>query len=208
MSVRSAYPVPVDLGRESCDVAPELVGLVLVHVKGGRTTAGRIVECEAYGSVGEDTCSHTYRGETPRNAVMFGPSGRIYVYFTYGMHYCANIVAHPRGRTGAVLLRALEPIEGVALMRRRRGASVPHHRLCAGPARLVVAMGLGRSDNGRRLDTGRLHLVDDGTRPPVGTSTRVGVSCEHAGLPWRFGVPGSPFLSRPLPLGMAPGASA
>lgn len=191
-------PLPLDLVRESVEVAPELVGLVLVHVKGSRTTAGRIVECEAYGSVGEDSCSHTYRGRTPRNAVMFGPAGRLYVYFTYGMHYCANIVAHPPGRTGAVLLRALEPVEGIDLMRRRRGRNTADKHLCAGPARLVVAMGLGRADNGRRLDTGRLHLVDDGCRPDVARSLRVGVSCEHAHLRWRFGVAGSPWLSRPL----------
>lgn len=197
MSRRASFPVPVDLVRESSEVAPELVGLVLVHVKAGRTTAGRIVECEAYGSVGEDSCSHTYRGETPRNAVMFGPSGRLYVYFTYGMHYCANIVAHPQGRTGAVLLRALEPIDGVELMQRRRGRTVPRHLLCAGPARLVVAMGLGRDDNGRRLDSGRLHLVDDGARPDVAVGTRIGMNnCPDADRPWRFGVAGSPWLSK------------
>lgn len=190
--------IPVDLDREGFEVAPDLVGLVLVHDKGGRVTAGRIVECEAYGSVGEDSCSHTFRGRTPRNAVMFGPPGRLYVYFTYGMHHCANIVAHPRGRTGAVLLRALEPVEGIGLMRRRRGPGLPDRLLCSGPARLVVAMGLGPRDNGRRLDSGRLHLVDDGCRPGVVTGLRVGVSCAHADLPWRFGVPDSPWLSRPF----------
>lgn len=191
-------PIPIDLARESCEVAPEMVGLVLVHEKAGRVTAGRIVECEAYGSFGEDTCSHTYRGMTPRTEVMFGPPGRLYVYFTYGMHHCSNIVAHPRGRSGAVLMRALEPLEGIDLMRRRRGRGVRDGHLCAGPARLVVAMGLGPQDNGRRLDSGRLHLVDDGCRPEVAVGTRIGTNCDDADRPWRFGVKASPWLSKPF----------
>lgn len=192
------HPVPIDLAREPCEVAPEIVGLVLVHVKAGRVTAGRIVECEAYGSMGEDSCSHTYRGMTPRTKVMFGPPGRLYVYFTYGMHHCCNIVAHPPGRNGAVLLRALEPLRGIELMRRRRGRAIKDDDLCAGPARLVVAMGLGSRDNGRRLDTGRLHLVDDGNRPDVACGTRIGTNCPDADRPWRFGIPQSPWLSKPF----------
>jgi DNA-3-methyladenine glycosylase len=165
-------------------------------VKAGRRTAGRIVEVEAYSGAGEDDCSHSHRGRTPRNAVMFGPPGRLYVYFTYGMHYCANIVAHEPGTAGAVLLRALEPIEGLDLMRRRRRV-VDDRLLCSGPARLVEAMGFGRSDNGRRVGTSRLYL-EAGTVSDVVATPRIGVRCHAANHLWRFCDAGSAWLSRPL----------
>ncbi len=185
----------VDLDIPVEEAAAALVGRVLVHVKGGRTTAGRIVEVEAYGGQGEDACSHAHRRRTGRNGVMFGPPGRLYVYFTYGMHHCVNVVAHPRGRAGAVLLRALEPVEGLALMRRRRRLD-DHRLLCSGPARLAVAMGLGSPDNGRRLGTGRLHLLDDGSVPELGVTPRIGVNGPDADRPWRFVAAGSPWASR------------
>ncbi len=179
------------------EVAPRLVGNILVHTKNGRTTAGRIVEVEAYGGQGEDTCSHANRGPTPRNTVMFGPVGRLYVYFTYGMHYMANVVVHPKGVAGAVLLRALEPLEGIDLMQRRRRLSDPK-LLCSGPARLVQAMGFGRADNGRRFGTTRLIIEPDGWQGDIAIDTRIGVNGPDASRPWRFCAAGSPWLSRPI----------
>jgi len=195
--VSPANPLPLDCGRAVEEVAQDLLGMILVHVKGERRCSGRIVECEAYGGVGEDACSHANRGRTPRNAAMFGPPGRLYVYFTYGMHHCANVVAHPPGRAGAVLLRALEPLDGLDIMHRRRRVDDDRY-LCSGPARLVVAMGLGGRDNGRRLDSSRLFILDEGVRPVVEVAERVGVAGDDARTRWRFCVSGSRFLSRPV----------
>lgn len=189
----------LDLARHPVEVAPDLIGWTLVHRKRNRVTAGRIVEVEAYGGRAEDDCAHSFRGPSPRNRVMFGPPGRLYVYFTYGMHYCANVVAHAVGAPGgAVLLRALEPTDGVDLMRKRRGLS-DERLLCSGPARLVEAMGLGRADNGRAIGTSTLWLEDRrGPTPEVATGPRIGVRCEAAGRPWRFVESGSRWLSKPL----------
>ncbi len=189
----------IDLARDPVDVARDLIGCVLVHDKGGRVTAGRIVETEAYGGKGQDACSHCFRGPTPRNEVMFGPPSRLYVYFTYGMHYCTNIVAHEPGALGgAVLLRALEPVEGIDLMAKRRGL-MKETLLCAGPARLAVAMGFGRADNGRRIGTKRLRIeARSGPASEIAVGTRIGVNCADAGRRWRFGEAGSAWLSKPF----------
>jgi DNA-3-methyladenine glycosylase len=142
--------------RPSPEVAPDLLGRVLVY----GPVAVRLTEVEAYGPPGEDPASHTYRGRTPRNAVMFGPPGHLYVYFTYGMHFCANIVCLPEGMGSGVLLRAGEVIEGVDVARTRRhrpgtaapltgpGRAIPARDLARGPARLAVALGLRREHNG------------------------------------------------------------
>ena len=188
---------------DSLEVAPVLLNKVLVR---GRRSA-RIVEVEAYrGS--EDPASHAYRGPTRRNATMFGPPGRLYVYFTYGMHWCANAVCGEEGEAMAVLLRALAPLEGQEEMRRgRQGGEggralrpAPVDRqLTSGPARLCQAFSITGADDGADLVRGDrgLRIVDDGVAPPprVGTSGRIGVS--RAGeLPWRFFVTGDPHLSR------------
>jgi DNA-3-methyladenine glycosylase len=179
--------------RDPREVAPDLLNKILV----GRQASGRIVEVEAYvGSL--DPGSHAYRGATKRNKTMFGRGGHLYVYFTYGMHWCANAVCGPEGEAGAVLLRALAPLDGLDEMRRRRGGRVDRE-LCAGPARLCQALAIAGPDDGADLVTGDrgLHLVDDGTAPPrePGCSRRIGLS-RGVELPWRWYVPGEPNLSR------------
>lgn len=176
-------------------MAPDLLGKVLV----ADGVAARIVEVEAYCGA-EDPGSHAYRGMTKRNATMFGPPGRLYVYFTYGMHWCANAVCGDEGEGVAVLLRAAEPLEGLELMRPRRPAARTDRDLCRGPARLCQAFALAGEHDGADLvsaDRG-VSLVDDGTPPPEvpAISARIGLSAGQD-LPWRWCVPGSRHLSKP-----------
>jgi DNA-3-methyladenine glycosylase len=185
--------------RPAPRVAPELLGRTLVRVleNGGRV-AGRIVEAEAYEP--EDPASHSFRGPTARNATMFGPPGHLYVYFTYGNHWMANVVTRGKGEGSAVLLRALEPTEGLNEMRRRRGREGPTE-LCSGPGKLCQALGIDRSLDGADLIRGQTTWLEEG-RPvepdAVLSGIRVGVS---VGLdrPWRFVVAGHPFVSRGRP---------
>jgi len=181
--------------RDPRVVAPELLGKVLRH---GPLTA-RIVEVEAYCGT-EDPGSHTYRGRTARNATMFGPAGGLYVYFTYGMHWCANAVCGDEGEGVAVLLRAAEPLTGLEVMRERRPAARTDRDLCRGPARLCQAFGLDRTHDGADLPTADrgVTIVDDGTPPPEVPSitTRIGLSA-GAELPWRWCVAGHGHLSKP-----------
>src|SRR6202043_2788214 len=157
-----------DFKLDPLTVAPWLLNKVLV--RGER--AGRIVEVEAY--KGErDPASHAYRGLTPRTAVMFGPPGFLYVYFTYGMHWCANVVCGPDGEAAAVLVRALAPLRGLEAMREARPAARVDRDLCNGPAKLCSALGITGVDNGSDLlgpgqgrSPGAVQLVDDGTPPP------------------------------------------
>jgi len=188
---------PVDRGHleiEVTEVAPWLLGKVLVH--GSR--AGRIVEVEAYRGE-DDPASHAYRGRTARNAVMFGRAGHLYVYFTYGMHFCANVVCGEEGSPRAVLIRALAPLTGTAEMWAARPAARRPADLANGPAKLCQALGLDRRHDGADLITGDLGvwLVDDGTAPPESPDVggRIGVS-RAADRPWRFWVPGDPNVSR------------
>jgi DNA-3-methyladenine glycosylase len=176
------------------DVAPLLLNKVLVR---GRARA-RIVEVEAY--AGEvDPASHAYRGPTARNATMFGRPGLLYVYFTYGMHHCANVTCAPEGHASAVLLRAVEPLAGWSTMRQRRGDHVADRDLTNGPAKLCEALAIDRGLDGADLVTADrgVRLTDDGTAPPAtpGRTARIGISTgtEHE---WRWFVPGSRFLSR------------
>jgi DNA-3-methyladenine glycosylase len=179
--------------------APRLLNKVLVRT-GAPARAGRIVEVEAYRGEA-DPASHAYRGRTARNATMFGAPGRMYVYFTYGMHYCANVVCMPDGVAEAVLLRALAPLRGAAAMRVARGAAGERDdQLTSGPAKLCQAMGITGDDDGADLVTGRggFRIVDDGVAPPdvPGVSGRIGVRVA-ADRPWRFWVPGDPNVSGP-----------
>lgn len=181
--------------RDPREVAPELLGKVLVR---GRCAA-RIVEVEAYCGP-EDPGSHTYRGQTLRNATMFGRPGLLYVYFTYGMHWCANAVCGREGEGVAVLLRAAEPMRGVEEMRSRRPAARRDRDLLSGPARLCQAFGVDGADDGAdlvRADRG-ITIVDDGTPPPdvPAVSKRIGLSA-GADLPWRWCTPDSLHLSKP-----------
>ncbi|HEX3393073.1 MAG TPA: DNA-3-methyladenine glycosylase [Acidimicrobiales bacterium] len=182
--------------RDARAVAPELLNKLLV--RGDRV--GRIVEVEAYCGA-DDPGSHAYRGPTPRNATMFGPPGHLYVYFTYGMHHCANAVCGMEGTATAVLLRALDVVSGVHDMRVAYPGLRRDADLCRGPARLCKAFGIDRSFDGADLVSGDLGVtvVDDGMPPPAapGIGVRVGLTA-GADLPWRFTVPGAPGLSRPV----------
>lgn len=180
------------------ELAPALLGKVLVA---GRH-AGRIVEVEAYRGH-DDPASHAYRGPTPRTQPMFGPAGHLYVYRSYGVHWCANVVAGEVGVAGAVLIRALEPMAGIDAMRVDRPAARRPVDLANGPGKVCQALGVhGGHDGG---DLTRVHslvrLVDDGVEPPVHPTVgpRVGISVA-VDRPWRFSVPDSPYRSRPVPV--------
>ena len=195
-----------DLEGNPVAVAQWLLNKVLV--RGAR--AGRIVEVEAYHGA-NDAASHAYRGLTPRTAVMFGPPGYLYVYFTYGMHWCANVVCGPEGEAAAVLIRALAPLAGVEEMWEARPAARLERDLCNGPAKLCQALGITGADSGADLlatrrrsgaaapvAPGLVRLLDDGTPPPrrPGRGTRIGIK-EATEKRWRFWVPGDPSVSRP-----------
>jgi DNA-3-methyladenine glycosylase len=182
--------------RDVRAVAPALLNKVLVH---GRRAA-RIVEVEAYLGA-DDAASHAFRGRTARNAVMFGPPGHLYVYFTYGMHWCANVVCSDDGVAQAALLRAAVPLAGLDEMRAARGGIRRDRDLCRGPARLCQALGLSREHDGADLvdgPPGGVYLLDDDVAPPAepSVSTRIGLRA-GADLPLRWFVPGELHLSRP-----------
>ncbi len=201
MSSRSTERLPLRFyARPSTVVARELLGRVFVRSgRAGARVAARIVETEAYEQT--DPASHSFRGVTARNAVMFGPAGRLYVYFTYGMHFCMNVVTDREGWGSAVLLRAAEPLEGVAAMRRRRGTA-DLRLLCSGPARLTQALGIDRRFDGVDLVEGSTLWIERGEPVPqarVRIGPRVGI---RSGVeqPWRFSVADDAFVSRGRPL--------
>jgi DNA-3-methyladenine glycosylase len=172
--------------------AKSLLGWKLVHKHPEGLTAGYIVETEAYDM--EDAASHAFGGERVRNSSLFREAGTVYVYFTYGMHYCFNIVTGAEGHGQGVLIRALQPIDGIELMKKRRFTD-DERNLCNGPAKLVQAMGITKTDNGTTLKGGRLRL-EPGFNPAQITQTkRVGITknIDHA---WRFYVKDSPYISR------------
>jgi DNA-3-methyladenine glycosylase len=174
------------------DVAPRLLGAVLRHVTDDGPVAVRLSEVEAYDGPG-DPGSHAHNGRTARNAVMFGPSGHLYVYFTYGMHHCCNVVVGEDGNPSAVLLRAGEVVEGLEVARSRRRGS--DRDLARGPARLCEALGIDLSHNGADLSHGPLTLrAPDSPVADVATGPRVGLR-KAADRPWRFWVPDDPSVS-------------
>ena len=174
--------------RSVHDVAPELVGCTLL-VDG---VGGRIVEVEAYDA--DDPASHGYRGPTARNRVMFGPPGHAYVYRSYGIHWCLNLVCAEEGRPEAVLVRALEPLAGLDRMRERRGLDA-ERLLCSGPGRLCQALGVTGEHDGLALDRRPFELRAAEKAADVARSARVGIT-RAAELPWRYVLAGSPYLSR------------
>jgi len=181
--------------RDPVVLARDLLGRVLFYRTPDGLLAGRIVEAEAY--TGEaDPASHAFRGRTARNAVMFGPAGHAYVYFTYGMHHCLNVTADAPGTAGAVLLRALEPLAGVEIMR-ARGDHGPESRLLSGPGKIGRAFGLSLEDNGRDFTRGPLGLAAGSPVPDreVAISRRVGIS-RAVDLPYRFAVIDSRSVSK------------
>jgi DNA-3-methyladenine glycosylase len=182
--------------RTATEVAPDLLGQILVRAfPDGTRAAARIVEVEAYGP--DDPASHAFRGETPRNATMFGSPGHLYVYFTYGMHFCMNAVCGRAGEGAAVLLRAGEPLEGIEEMRARRGRDQVSE-LCSGPGRFTQALGVARADDGVDLVAGDSLWVERASRPQViGTGARVGV--HETTRAWRYWLEGNPFVSRGRP---------
>jgi DNA-3-methyladenine glycosylase len=187
-----------DLSGDPVEVAPWLLNKVLQSRDGaGSIRSGRIVEVEAYRGQ-DDPASHAFRGETPRTSVMFGPPGFLYVYFTYGMHWCANVVCQPDGVAGAVLIRALSPLDGVEAMRLARPAARRDRDLCNGPAKLCQALDIGGDSNGIDLLTSMstVRLLDDGSPPPASPSVgpRVGISVA-IDAPWRFWVTGDANVS-------------
>ncbi|MFK3671516.1 DNA-3-methyladenine glycosylase [Leifsonia aquatica] len=185
----------------SLEVAPRLLGAVLRHTTAQGTVGLRITEVEAYIGDGLDPGSHAFRGRTKRNAVMYGPPGHLYAYFTYGMHVCANVVCSPEGEATAVLLRAAEVVEGESLAEVRRvgasGRTIPHRDLARGPARLVVAAGIALADDGADLFGGRFELLLPDEQAEYATGPRTGVSGAGGGaaFPWRYWLPGDPTVS-------------
>jgi DNA-3-methyladenine glycosylase len=181
--------------RDPREVAPELLNKVFIGPDG---RSGRIVEVEAYCGA-EDPAAHTYRGLTRRNATMFGEAGHMYVYFTYGMHWCANAVCGQVGEGVGVLIRALEPLEGIERMRASRPRAKRDTELCSGPARLAQALSITGANDGADLVLGDqgFKILDDGIPspdPPM-ASPRIGIS-KAVELPWRWHVAGNPHVSR------------
>ena len=175
-------------------MARDLPGCVLVHATPEGRVVGRLVEVEAYLGP-RDPASHAYR-RTARSEVMWGPPGTAYVYRSYGVHACLNVVTEPLGRPGAVLLRAVEPMEGIALMQRRRRTTAAR-QLGSGPGRLTQAMGITLAHNGADLVTGPLYLARGARDGSVAATPRIGISVATERR-WRFVLRGSPFLSRPV----------
>jgi DNA-3-methyladenine glycosylase len=176
--------------RSVHEVAPELIGATLLFNGAG----GLIVEVEAYHHT--DPAAHSYIGRTDRNAVMFGPPGVAYVYRSYGIHWCVNFVCEAEGSASAVLIRALEPLEGLAQMRRRR--ALPDARaLCSGPGKLCQALGVTIKHNGLALDRPPFELRARTTVPEIAIGPRIGIT-KAVDAPWRYGLKGSKFLSKPF----------
>ena len=188
-----AHP-PAAFSAPVLAVAAGLLGRVLRVRSPAGTVALRLTEVEAYGGQGEDPGSHAFRGRTPRTGVMFGPPGHAYVYRSYGLHWCLNLVCEPTGSAAAVLLRAGEVLEGHQLARSRR-PGVLDRDLARGPARLTRALGVDGSDDGRPFDGGRLDLVGEPSAVPATCGPRVGVSGAGGIRPWRLWLPQEPTVS-------------
>ncbi len=180
----------IDFGAPSEQVARALIGTLLL-VDG---VGGRIVETEAYDRI--EPASHSFAGPTARNGVMFGAPGHAYVYLSHGIHWCLNFVCREPGHGAGVLIRAIEPLTGVALMQQRRGVE-PLRQLCSGPGKLGQALGVSRALNGASLAAPPFALAAGAGQPLVVSGPRIGIS-KAVELPWRFGLAASPYLSRPF----------
>lgn len=182
------------LKKPAFETAPLLLGCEFERIMDGKQLRARIVETEAYDQT--DVASHSYRGKTPRSEVMFGRAGHLYVYFTYGMHYCCNIVTGPDGHGAAVLIRAVEPLAGQATMHKLRDGRTGHE-LTNGPAKFCQAFGIGKSMNGHDLRNNPLKLMPRKSLPKnqIVVSTRIGIARGQDVL-WRFYVKGNPYVSR------------
>lgn len=183
------------LNGVASEVAPQLLGCILERQLGNQTLRARIVETEAYDQT--DVASHSFKGQTPRTEVMFGKAGHLYVYFTYGMHYCCNIVTGQPGYGAAVLIRAVEPVEGESTMSvNRNGQS--GHQLTNGPAKFCQAFAIDKALNGHDLHTQPLKLAvqEKVSKSLIVTTTRIGLS-HGKDVPWRFYIRGNPYISKP-----------
>ena len=184
--------------RPTLEVASDLLGKVLLRRLDGRDLAGKIVETEAY--VGpHDLACHASKGHTPRTSIMFGPPGYAYVYMIYGFYYCLNVVTEPKGYPAAVLIRAVEPLENVDLMRQLRNNPQRETNIASGPGKLCMAMSIDKGLNGASLIGATIWIEDRKIDPgPIRTSPRVGVDYagEYRDKPWRFYVEGDPHVSR------------
>ncbi|MDQ2954719.1 MAG: DNA-3-methyladenine glycosylase [Pseudomonadota bacterium] len=192
---RSKMPRPARLRHSFFDrsvhnVAPDLIGATLLVNGAG----GRIVEVEAYHHT--DPAAHSFAGRTARNAVMFGPPGFAYVYHSYGIHWCLNFVCEEEGSASAVLIRALEPTQGLAVMKRRRGVT-DERLLCSGPGKLGEALGIMRKHNGLALDRPPFELLARASEIEIAAGVRIGITKAAEKL-WRYGLKGSRFLSKPF----------
>jgi DNA-3-methyladenine glycosylase len=177
-------------GRSVHEIAPALIGATML-VDG---VGGIIVEVEAYHHT--EPAAHSFRGPTPRNMVMFGPPGFAYVYRSYGIHWCVNFVCEKEGSASAVLIRALQPTHGIPTMRRRRGLH-DERSLCSGPGKLCEALGITDAHNGLPLDMPPIALYARASKPEIVSGIRIGLT-KAVELPWRYGVKGSKFLSKPF----------
>ena len=192
-------PLSFYLRKDVIKVSKELLGKVLVTNWDGAYTSGRIVETEAYEGE-KDRASHASKGRTPRTEVMFGEGGRAYVYLCYGIHQMFNIVTSSEGIPHAILIRAVEPMEGIDIMLERTGKKKADHTLTRGPGNVGKAFGFHTSQCGLSLTSDELFILDDGSRPSpsqVGTSPRIGVDYagEHAAWHYRFFIKGNPYVS-------------
>lgn len=181
---------PADFAGDAFDVARRLIGATLL-IDG---VGGRIVETEAYDR--EDAASHSFTGPTPRNQVMFGPPGRAYVYLSYGIHWCLNFVCREDGHGAGVLIRAIEPTHGIEVMQRRRGME-DVRALCSGPGRVGQALAVTHALNGMRLDRKPFKVLAAASDFHVAAGPRIGIT-KAIDVPWRFGMAGSRFLSKPM----------
>jgi DNA-3-methyladenine glycosylase len=187
----TTQPTPIDFSAPTEIVAQRLIGAI-VTLDG---VGGRIVETEAYDR--EDPASHTFSGPTPRNAVMFGPPAHVYVYRSYGIHWCLNFVCREAGHGAGVLIRALEPLTGLDAMRQRRGLE-PVKLLCSGPGRLTQALAITHGNNGMPLFEPPFHIEPPEEDFPIVSGPRIGIT-KAMDVPWRFGLAGSKFVSKPFP---------
>jgi DNA-3-methyladenine glycosylase len=190
-SITLRAATPADFNAASEQVARRLIGAIL-SVDG---VGGRIVETEAYDR--EDPASHSFSGPTPRNAVMFGPPAFAYVYRSYGIHWCLNFVCREAGHGAGVLIRAIEPLTGFDAMRQRRGVE-PIKLLCSGPGRVAQALGITHKNNGMSLLEAPFYIEIPEEDSPIVTGPRIGIT-KAMDMPWRFGLAGSKFFSKPFP---------